>query len=183
MSAYIDPMEFLEDAQKLPCKIKFDIPNSGHLEGTAEKHLREGTTLELPFWLAATLSAKDMVDIFTPRPYNSRVRNALSASAESVNLRNLGGGGGAFYAGGTRLTSLTDIDGLTDSLHNAFRERLVQVMDQSQHTSADSGGEGAAYEFCQGLDIWERELFLRGETSAKEVKAWSEIKSSSSSKR
>lgn len=47
--------------------------------------------------------------------------------------------------------------GLAESLHTAFRERLVQIMDQSQHTSADSGGEGAAYEFCQGLDTWERE--------------------------
>lgn len=41
-----------------------------------------------------------------PKPYTARVRNALSASAESVNLRNLGGGGGAFYAGGSRLESL-----------------------------------------------------------------------------
>ena len=30
-------------------------------------------------------------------------------------------------------------------------------MDQSQHTSADTGGEGAAYEFCQGLDSWEKQ--------------------------
>jgi hypothetical protein len=37
---------------------------------------------------------------------------------------------------------------------------MVQIMDQSQHTSADSGGEGAAYEFCQGLDAWEKERKL-----------------------
>lgn len=47
-----------------------------------------------------------MVDLNLPRAYGTRVRNALVASAESVNLRNLGGGGGAFYAGGTRLTEL-----------------------------------------------------------------------------
>ena len=34
---------------------------------------------------------------------------------------------------------------------------MIQVMDQSQHTSADTGGEGAAYEFCQALDVWEKE--------------------------
>jgi len=30
-------------------------------------------------------------------------------------------------------------------------------MDQSQHSLADHGGEGAAYEFSQGLDTWEKE--------------------------
>lgn len=30
-------------------------------------------------------------------------------------------------------------------------------MDQSQHSLADHGGEGAAYEFAQGLDLWEKE--------------------------
>lgn len=37
---------------------------------------------------------------------------------------------------------------------------MTQVMDQSQHTSADTGGEGAAYEFCQGLDSWEKQREL-----------------------
>lgn len=42
-------------------------------------------------------------------------------------------------------------------LNRSFRERMLEVMDQSQHTSADGGGEGAAYEFCQGLDTWEKQ--------------------------
>jgi hypothetical protein len=46
---------------------------------------------------------------------------------------------------------------LATVLHTAFRERMIAVMDQSQHTSADTGGEGAAYEFCQALDTWEKE--------------------------
>jgi len=37
----------------------------------------------------------------------------------------------------------------------------MQIMDQSQHSLADHGGEGAAYEFSQGLDTWEKErMFL-----------------------
>lgn len=46
---------------------------------------------------------------------------------------------------------------LVQVLDRAFRERMMEVMDQSQHTSADGGGEGAAYEFCQGLDTWEKQ--------------------------
>lgn len=48
-------------------------------------------------------------------------------------------------------------DQLVKVLEMSFKARVGEVMDQSQHTSADSGGEGAAYEFCQGLDSWERE--------------------------
>ncbi|KAI5474898.1 GINS complex, subunit Psf3 [Pseudohyphozyma bogoriensis] len=169
--------QFLNDGQKLPCKIKLNIPNCGHLEGNAEQHLKEGTTLELPYWLAGVLSDRDVLDLTMPRPYTARIRNALAASPDSVNLRNLGGGGGAFYAGGNRLDGLTDDPTLAETLDHAFKKRLVEVFDQSQHTSADTGGEAAAYEFCQGLDAWERELFLLGESSAKEMKSWStEIK-------
>ncbi|CEQ38880.1 SPOSA6832_00340 [Sporobolomyces salmonicolor] len=189
-SPYYSVHEFLADSQltptrrvalpsssqKLPCKVLFDIPNSGHLEGSADKDLRAGTTLELPYWLAAKLSEEDMIDLTLPRPYNPQVRNALAASPESVHLRNLGGGGGAFYAGGVRLLSLcvlhvslsaarlicpgrnrTEDPQLATTLESAFKTRLIQIMDQSQHSLADHGGEGAAYEFSQGLDTWEKE--------------------------
>lgn len=43
------------------------------------------------------------MELKVPLSYGPRVRNALTASARSVNLRNLGGGGGAFYAGGVLL--------------------------------------------------------------------------------
>lgn len=89
--------------------------------------------------------------------------------------------------------------GLVKTLHGAFKGRLREIMDQSQHTSADSGGEAAAYEFCQSLDAWEREreflstfsstgspsvgsklipltVFTLGEAAAKEVKVWSQVK-------
>lgn len=49
---------------------------------------------------------RDWLTINLPRPYSATICNALSASSGSVNLRNLGGGGGAFYAGGSRLTDM-----------------------------------------------------------------------------
>lgn len=87
---------------------------------------------------------------------------------------------------------------MTKVLNESFKSRMTQVMDQSQHTSADTGGEGAAYEFCQGLDSWEKQrecllpsvrvpkelmrvgvsrlVFLIGEAAAREYKAWVEVK-------
>lgn len=41
-----------------------------------------------------------------PRCYAARVRNALVASPMSVDLRNLGGGGTAFFAGGAKLNQM-----------------------------------------------------------------------------
>ncbi|GAA6036577.1 hypothetical protein JCM8097_001234 [Rhodosporidiobolus ruineniae] len=177
MASYWSVTEFLADSQRLPCKPAFDIPNSGHLEGSAEKDLKAGSTLELPYWLAHQLSEKDMVDLTLPRAYNPMVRNALQASPEAVHLRNLGGGGGSFYAGGMRLLSLIEDAELQRILEASFKARIVQIMDQSQHSLADHGGEGAAYEFSQGLDAWEKELFHVGETSAKQMKAWLDQKS------
>lgn len=51
----------------------------------------------------------------------------------------------------------SEIPYLPPALETAFKERMIGIMDQAQHTSADSGGESAAYEFGQGLDRWERE--------------------------
>lgn len=51
----------------------------------------------------------------------------------------------------------TDDPSLLATLNNSFVARLPGVMDQSQHTGADARGEGAAYEFGQQLDAWEKE--------------------------
>ncbi|BGP28674.1 DNA replication protein [Rhodotorula toruloides] len=176
MASWYSVTDFLDDATKLPSKVLLDIPNAGHLEGGTDKDLRAGTSLELPFWLASKLSEQDTIDLTLPRAYSPMVRNALSASPESVHLRNLGGGGGAFYAGGMRLLSLIEDATLSTILDHSFKTRLVQIMDQSQHSLADHGGEGAAYEFAQGLDLWEKELFTVGETSAKQMKTWFDTK-------
>lgn len=55
------------------------------------------------------------------------------------------------------MTRRTEDPVLAKVLEDAFKTRLMQIMDQSQHSLADHGGEGAAYEFSQGLDTWEKE--------------------------
>merc|ERR1711939_784406 len=148
------------------------VPNLGHLEGSTERDLRKGTTLELPYWLGISLASvpdRDYLSIALPKPYSQRVRNALAASARSVNLRNLGGAGGWFFACGVRLEESIDDAHLKEVLHRAFRLRLPEVMDQSQHASATSSSAGTgssvggvdqqAAAFLAGLDEWEKELF------------------------
>lgn len=169
------------------------MPDLGHLEGTNERDIKQGTTLELPYWLGISLAAvpdRDYISIALPKPYTSRVRNALAAFAKSVNLRNLGGAGGWFFACGVRLeeswvsptqdsrsgrklTRLAphsiDDPRLKEVLYKAFRARLPEIMDQSQHASQHStvgGRKGTsgvgqvdqqAEMFLTGMDEWEKE--------------------------
>ena len=168
------------------------MPDLGHLEGTNERDIKQGTTLELPYWLGINLASvpdRDYISIALPKPYTSRVRNALAASAKSVNLRNLGGAGGWFFACGVRLEESyvcrrsdtcfsradflhlpysIDDPRLKEVLYKAFRARLPEIMDQSQHASqhSTSGGKGTssvgqvdqqAEMFLAGMDEWEKE--------------------------
>ena len=153
-------MSWLTRAQKLPCTFNLDVPGLGHLEGTGERdvrrravrcalswQIRRGTTIELPFWLGLDLASvhdrqarsvappdarSDLLSLALPKPYASRVRNALSASAQSVSLKALNGG--AFFPAGVRLNATCVLlngdadarriqdDKLKEVMHTAFKE-------------------------------------------------------------
>lgn len=65
--------------------------------------IKEKTKLELPFWLVELLALNDIVTPSLPRPYSQRVRNALNADANSVQLRSQSNW---WYAVGMRLAEL-----------------------------------------------------------------------------
>jgi len=160
----------------VPIRFTEDIPDMGHLEGSADNHLKAGSTLELPYWLGLRLATQPTVaaELLLPRPFTSRVRNALDASAIAINLRNLGGGGPYFYAGAIKLDTVIDDPTLLTVVSGAFRARSVEIVDQAQHASADVGftTNSNAFEFVQGLDEWEKGLFQAGEAAAKTMKQW-----------
>ena len=74
-----------------------------------------------------------------------------------------------------RSTSIQD-EKLKEAMHNAFRDRLAEVFDQSQHMGAPGSAatDAQAADFVAGLDDWERELFASGEASARAMRVWSE---------
>lgn len=51
---------------------------------------------------------RDLLSLALPKPYASRVRNALSASSQSVSLKALNGG--AFFPAGVRLGNTCVLD-------------------------------------------------------------------------
>lgn len=113
----------------------------------------------------------DFIRIALPKPYTSRVRNALAASAKSVALKSLGGG--PFFASGVSLETSIDDPRLKATLHTAFRSRLPEVFDQSQHyTSSSTAEDPQAAAFVAGMDDWERELLATGEGSTRAMRSW-----------
>ncbi|KAH9483042.1 DNA replication complex GINS protein PSF3 [Psilocybe cubensis] len=179
---YFSIEAILAENQKIQCTFKQEIPNMGHLGGGTERDIAVSSKMQIPIWLAYTIIYSDWADFNIPAPFNSRVRNALKAEACSVRLSNLVGAGGLWYGFGKTIMDILSeeqANEMSDMLSKAFRDRLVEVIDQAQHFAAlgqaGSGSSGnSAQAFREGLDTTERELFYLAQESAKRMKRWYE---------
>ncbi|KAF8901694.1 hypothetical protein CPB84DRAFT_1777208 [Gymnopilus junonius] len=180
---YFSVEAILAENQKIQCTFKHAIPGMGHLGGGSERDIAVLSKIQIPIWLAYTIIYSDWAEFNIPPPFGSRVRNALKADACSVRLSNLVGAGGLWYGfGKTIMDILSDEQAteMSEMLTKAFRERLLEVMDQAQHFAAlgqansGSSSGNAAQAFREGLDTTERELFSLAQQSAKRMKRWYE---------
>lgn len=151
-NSYYSISSILADSTKVPCHFKLDVPHLSHLRSDPavqaqqihsatssqassststnnnnDHTIQQGTKLELPYWLAELLVLNDLVDVSIPKPYSQRVRNALNADANSVQLRNQVG---FWYALGVRL------GGLMES------EMLMKVLSEVSMVEKDVTGSG-----------------------------------------
>ncbi|KAI0034064.1 GINS complex Psf3 component [Vararia minispora EC-137] len=173
----------LAENQKIQCTFKVDIPDLGHLDGGHERDIKALSKIQLPLWMTYILIFSDYADFTVPAPFSSRVKNALNAECKSVRLSALVGAGASWYAFGKIVMRLLAQDAARDMgavLTTAFRERLLEVIDQAQHFAAlgHIGGAGqsndTAAAFREGLDATERELFALAQDSARSTKQWYE---------
>ncbi|KAH6915160.1 hypothetical protein BKA70DRAFT_1258171 [Coprinopsis sp. MPI-PUGE-AT-0042] len=181
---YFSVEAILAENQKIQCTFKQAIPNMGHLAGGSERDIAALSKVQMPMWLAYIAIYSDWADFNIPAPYGHKVRNALNAEATSVRLSNLVGSDGSWYAFGKMIMDmLSEGQGndISKMMANAFKKRVVELVDQAQHFAAlgagGSGGsssDGSTQSFRQGLDITERELFLAAQESTKRMKAWYE---------
>ncbi|KAK1921635.1 hypothetical protein DB88DRAFT_498687 [Papiliotrema laurentii] len=177
---YYSLQSILADNHKLSCTFTMDVPGLGYLEGGSEANIQQNAKVELPFWLAQTLSLNEFTTFPLPPPYSSRVKSALNASAPAVKLSHLVGSGGWWYRWGWRIAEVLDNAPqaeLLDMLLKAFTGRLPSLQDLSaHHASSDrsipEGGAGTGEAFREGMEGEERELFAIGQESARQIKAW-----------
>lgn len=115
--SYWDLSSILADSVRIPCHVNYDSPGLAHLQGAeggsssaqeevkqqSSSVLKKGSRIDVPYWLGELLGLHGVVDLSLPKPYSSRVRNALDADAQNVQLRSLNAW---WYAVGTRLCSL-----------------------------------------------------------------------------
>ncbi|KII95381.1 hypothetical protein PLICRDRAFT_34229 [Plicaturopsis crispa FD-325 SS-3] len=173
----------LAENQKIQCTFKIDVPDMGHLGGGDERDIKALSKIPIPLWLSYIILYSDWADFSVPTPFTNRVRNALKAEAKSVKLSQLVGAGGSWYGfGKTVMDLLSDeqSEELSKVLTKAFRDRLIEVIDQAQHfaalgpSSSSSTGLDSAQQFREGLDTTERELFAMAQESSKRTKVWYE---------
>ena len=70
---YLDIDVILSEDERLPCKFLADVAYLGHLDpSNAEDYLPAETKVELPLWLAQSLSEKNMVQLELPKHFGSR---------------------------------------------------------------------------------------------------------------
>ncbi|KAF9481967.1 hypothetical protein BDN70DRAFT_829995 [Pholiota conissans] len=181
---YFSIEAILAENQKIQCTFKHAIPGMGHLGGGTERDIAMLSKIQIPMWLAYTVIYSDWADFNIPAAFGSKVRNALKAEACSVRLSGLVGAGGLWYGFGKTIMDILreeQANELSDMLTKAFRDRLVEVIDQAQHFAAlghaSSGGGlsgNSAQSFREGLDTTERDLFSLAQESAKRTKNWYE---------
>ncbi|EIW71207.1 hypothetical protein TREMEDRAFT_60140 [Tremella mesenterica DSM 1558] len=180
---YFSLSSILADNHKLSCTFVLDVPGLGYLEGGSDPNIHQHGKLELPFWLAQTLSLNEFTTFPLPPAYSNRVRAALNASAPSVRLSNLVGGNGWWYRFGKRIADVLDDRPQTELLNmllKAFINRLPPLQDLAAHhastdASVPESGHGTGEAFREGMEGDERELFGIGQDSGRMVKIWYDL--------
>ncbi|MBW0488535.1 hypothetical protein O181_028250 [Austropuccinia psidii MF-1] len=181
----------LAENQKIPCIFNIGVPGMGYIEGTNQRDIQPHTPLEIPFWLASVLiqsqeeqtqesqpesSSSNYLTIQIPKSFNNRIRNALSASAKNVNLKNLAlHSGGAWYQCGKVLLEMIEDNHLKQVLHQTLTTRLTDIMDLASRPPLSEDHQVTnieAEEFLLGLDAWEKEILVAGQETAKRMRAW-----------
>ncbi|CAL4124217.1 unnamed protein product, partial [Meganyctiphanes norvegica] len=132
------------------------------------KDIIVGTKMELPVWLARSLSSsrKHIVSTQLPQTYRDKYREIMRADANVLDLHKLGPN---FYELGQHLLPLAgpEADQLAQTLSGTLRDRLRHIMDTAQNSLADD-----AASHVRKLDELERGLFKAGQKALKEHQLW-----------
>ena len=171
MSSYYDIDAILAEEERTPVVFNVDGLNLGYLDHeTTDEDITEGTKLELPFWMAESLSARKYTSVDTPKCYGHGFRSALRAdpSPSVVDLRQRSP---YYFQLGVKLGRfVTDDDEqgfLYDSLVHAFTGRYHDILDKSQN-SRDEDTSG----FQAHLTQLERSLFKAGHKASADFFRW-----------
>lgn len=162
---YFSIEDILVTQERIPSKFLVNIPKLGKLNPSAEENdIKQGTTLDLPLWLADPLSFErhPLISIELPRIYKEAYREILKADATAVDLHKLGL---YFYELGLYVKRLDPRGEVERVLLHTFRSRFRQLMDFTDTVVCDPIKQNR-------LDMLERLLFQMGHFGRMQLNSW-----------
>ncbi|XP_046850304.1 DNA replication complex GINS protein PSF3-like [Xenia sp. Carnegie-2017] len=168
---YFDLNDIKACHEKVPCTFETQVRNLGFLDhGSDTEHLETGTKMELPYWLAKELCAKQrrIVSVDLPKVYREAYRQILEADAMAVDLNKLER---YFYSFGGKLLDFDYDDNprIAESLMMTYMNRMKSLMDLSL-SRLDSHQESQT--FLPKLDHEERSIFDLSQNSLRRFEHW-----------
>ncbi|CAN3357433.1 DNA replication complex GINS protein Psf3p [Diutina catenulata] len=172
---YYDLDDILAVQQKVPCRFNCTVPGLGYLEGNPGRALEANTKVDLPFWLASvlnTISAQDdasqddytFLDIEDPEFINTKVLNAIRASATTIDLHKIAQ---HYYNLVIRWCTMYSQDDLVKTVMEMLRQRAVEI-----NNFASNANKSVHNEFLYSLDEWEKKLYKITSESNKDMREW-----------
>jgi len=152
---------------RVSCKFEVNVPKLGILDQSSDSEdLKQGSKVDIPFWMVPTLHAKKVVTLEVPRYYKVNYRQILKADSFVVDLHKWGP---YFYDLGLHVAHLELRDSLDMKrcLIETLQNRLRQIMDLSQHSTHQE-----TVQLVSHLDELERKLFGVGLLSFRSFKEW-----------
>lgn len=165
---YFSIPDIISSQERVPVTFQRSLPYLGVLDPSYEDTtLQAGTSLELPFWMTASLASEHGVGIGLPLVYGHDYRDILMADSNVVNLSKLCK---SYFEFGKLLTHLRPADGkeLSITLVQTFVDRFRQLFDWSQCATE------AELETFDKLEALEMALLERAKAVNIELSKWME---------
>ena len=164
---YFSISDILMSEERVSSEVQVLLPNLGFLSTSTQKeHLEPGSKLEIPIWLAASLSANrtPIISCELPKIYKESYREILEADSCTVELNKWNQ---YYYEFGLQLPSVVreDTQALPEFLLEVFKSRFRLIMDCEQST------------FCgpmlsTQLTILEKKLLQQGNHGKMQLLNW-----------
>ncbi|CAK1552955.1 unnamed protein product [Leptosia nina] len=161
---YLSISDILVSNEKVPCRFLHDLPKLGFLDPSCtEEDLKAGTSVEIPLWLAESLSSRrpPLVAVDLPKVYKETYREIFNADACTVDLHKLAQ---YFFELGCYVAKY-DIKGeVATTLVNTFRQRFKMILSASVSTDSINA--------LQPLSSSERDRTASAMASEKALSTW-----------
>ncbi|EMR09954.1 hypothetical protein PNEG_01712 [Pneumocystis murina B123] len=168
MFNYYDLDDILCENTKISSIFQHIVPGLGYLDGNNEPDIKEGANVDLPFWLAEMLVINNFIDIEFPSAFSAKVRNALKACPQNVDLRMFST---HYYLFGEKILNLLSDNELVNILIETFKSRICFIAD---HAHNPHGALEEGVEFLRNLEDSEKMFFRIGHDSTKDMRNWLE---------